>query len=568
MIRVLHITDWHISNPNGQEEKLREGFFRDYINGLYNNLLTNSKTKIDLIVCSGDFINIGIEANFKHATKVLEYLATKFSVPKENVITVIGNHDVAVRGFQVADNSSYKEFSEQFGRLTEIITKPLYSLQKFRDDIYILTLDSIYNEEGKINNEITNERVIKPSEVKGETIDEIVTAIETLLPQNICLIVVSHFPMVLNHRMTQMIVEEKGWVEKHLWKSGFELAGRIALNRIDDTLIFLYGDGHLDNYWAYTDKHHFFMTGMFGGNYLKRTYEDKLTGETISFNKTNDVKIIEYSNNKEQIEIFTVSYYPLGHKFSSQTGEWKIEKGEVVIETKPTINYPSHNTIIPLEQDNLVDLISSPIEQQIIEDIERKNLYFFARTATSNKESSLGWVSISNLFENKELFSHSIDKQFDWLVDKGIVSQESKTIFIGLGFWGSIFAAHLNVKADKICFSVSSHRIRSNHTYFESIDFVINSLSNQEVGEVVIITDVISTGNSILELKHQLSSKLPLQKTRFFAISIISDKTQPRIAQITEFKKIGSLCTNLPIPVIDNETLPNERIFPVSYDFR
>lgn len=565
-LRILHITDWHIDDPNAVVEKLRKGYYRDYINSLYNEMKTQGKEKIDFLICSGDFINKGKTGNFVHVKLILDYIIKKFEIKSENVILTIGNHDMKVLNHKKGDRTAYDAFASSYGISKKKISEKLFSITELPNQTYILELDSVYNEKTEINNDADNHNVIKPSKLDHETLDNIVTSVEENVIQPNLIIVVTHFPMSLNDRMKQ-IHEETGWVEKHLWKSGQDIIQRVITNKIDTNIICLYGDGHIDNYWPSSEKHIFFMTGMFGGNYVKRTYEKD--GETLSFEKTNDAKIIEFTTNNLSPNIFTFSYYPEGYTYSPQSGSWRMEVGKIVVEESTSISYPALNT--NTEQDILekkVELISSQIQETILESIKTKKLYYFARTKTSDIESSLGWVPISTLFEDKELLSGAIEKINDWVNKNSKLENCENCVLIGLGFWGGIFATQLNARRNNFCYLVSSKRIKQNHIYFESIDYIINQVESLDIKEIIILTDVISTGNSILELKQRLLEKLNLTNVKFIAVSIISDKNQQRLQKIEEFHKIGSLCIDLPIPVIENDKLPDESIFPVEYDFR
>lgn len=542
--RILHLTDWHIDNPMAIEEKLRKGFFRDYVNSLYNEMKTQNKEKIDLLVCSGDFVNKGKTENFVHVKEVLDFIIAKFSLKPENVIICVGNHDMKVLNHLESDRTAFDSFSSHYGIKKKLIKHKLFSISELSKNRFIIELDSVYNEEGKINNDKGNHFLIKPSELLDSTLDLIVTSVEEKIINPKLIIVVAHFPMSLNDRMKQ-IHEETGWVEKHLWKNGRDIIQRIINNKLDQNIICLYGDGHVDNYWPSSEKHIFFMTGMFGGNYLNRTVEKG--GKTISIEKTNDAKLIEFSGENLSPNIFTFSYYPEGFEYSPQTGTWKMEVGKILIEEKTSIVYPTLNT--SSEKDNLekkVELISSQIQESILECIKHKNLYFFARTKTSDQESSLGWVPISALFENRELLSASIEKIYVWVSKINKLENSKNCILIGLGFWGGIFASQLNARRNNPCFLVSSKRIRHNRIYFESIEYIINQIKDYDIKEIIILTDVISTGNSILELKQKISEKLNVNNINFLAVSIISDKNQQRLQKI-EQPRAGS---NLAAPAI------------------
>lgn len=569
---ILHLTDWHLNNPSSIEEKLRIGFFRDYINGLYRKVRSSNIDKIDLLICTGDFIDKGLVKNFEHAKNILIYIIEKFEIKSDSIFLNIGNHDVSVLDLNKGNKKDFEKFEKFFSSShVNICSNINYQLKKIDNEIFILKLDSIFNELGAINNDSSNKTIIYPSMLSDESIDEIVTSVELNVKKESLLIITSHFPLMINNRMT-MILEDDKWLKKHLWSSGMKIAKRILENRIEKNVLFLYGDGHLDNYWSFSDRHHFFMTGMFGGNYLTNHYISN--GKVRAFHKTNDAKVIQYdtSNFLDPPLIYNFSYLPEAYDFNSQTGEWKYIQDAIRIETSKSILYPETPTLSNIQgksedKREAVECISQTIQEKILEEIRCKNLFSISRTATSIKESSLGWVSISNLFQNHELFCLSIEKMKDWISGNGI-ELDQNTLICGLGFWGSVFATQLGARTGIMSFCVSSKRIKSSSNYFENVEYVKDEITGITFKNIILVTDVISTGNSISGLKEELSAEIDTSKTKWYSISVLSDKTQERLQKINEFEKIGSLCISLPIPVVDNDKLPDESIFPITFDFR
>src|SRR5262245_53292227 len=105
--RLLHLTDWHIDDPGSIGEKLRKGFYRDYINSLYNEMKTQGKEKINLLICTGDFINKGKIENFDHVKEILDFIVSKFSLNPENVVISIGNHDMKILDHLKSDRTPF-----------------------------------------------------------------------------------------------------------------------------------------------------------------------------------------------------------------------------------------------------------------------------------------------------------------------------------------------------------------------------------------------------------------------------------------------------------------------------
>lgn len=568
---ILHLTDWHLNDPEAIEEKLRSGFFRDYINGLHRKITASGISKIDLLICTGDFVDKGLTKNFKHAQDVLDFALHKFSIAPSALYMNIGNHDIDVSGFKAGNKNEFILFEKNYSRdYKKVCGNNIYDLFELPKKIYLLKLDSVFNETGEINNDPTHSKIIYPSVLNDKSIDEIVTNIELHIKEESLLIITSHFPMIVNDRMT-MIIEDDKWVKKHLWGSGMKMIKRIIENRIDKNILCLYGDGHLDNYWSYNNKHHFFMTGMFGGNYLTNHYV--LNGQIRTYHKTNDAKVIQYDlNDFANPTIYNFSYLPEGYDYSAQTGEWKFVQDAIRVENSKTIIYPTtsvsgHSSVPEQEKKEHIECISQVVQDKILDEIRFKDLFSISRTVTSEKESSLGWVSISNLFQNHELFCLSIEKMREWIINNGIEVGEN-TILCGLGFWGAVFSTQLGARTGIRSYCISSKRIRSSTNYFESINYIKDEINGKNFKNIVLVTDVISTGNSILILKEELSNILSTKQTKWFSLSVLSDKTQERLRNINEFEKIGSLCISLPIPVVDNDKLPDESIFPITFDFR
>ena len=64
-MNILHITDLHLDEFEGENEFLREGFFEEYIDRLFSTIENKlASEKIDFLIVTGDFINIGKIENY------------------------------------------------------------------------------------------------------------------------------------------------------------------------------------------------------------------------------------------------------------------------------------------------------------------------------------------------------------------------------------------------------------------------------------------------------------------------------------------------------------------------
>ena len=76
MINILHITDLHLENFEGDsDEFLRKGFYKEYIDRLYQSLnYKHDSVNIDYLIVTGDFINIGTVENYSSIKQILDYI--------------------------------------------------------------------------------------------------------------------------------------------------------------------------------------------------------------------------------------------------------------------------------------------------------------------------------------------------------------------------------------------------------------------------------------------------------------------------------------------------------------
>ncbi|MBL0883086.1 MAG: metallophosphoesterase, partial [Chitinophagaceae bacterium] len=240
LFRLLHTTDWHIFDPNRKEEKLRKGFYKDYINGLYAKVKEQGLERIDLLVCSGDFIDRGTVQNFDHAKVVLDYLLEKFELNPDQIITTVGNHDIHVLDPSHGDMSAYQAFIAHYKPKKIIFQDSIHQIVEYPNKVYVVELNSVFNAEGSIHTDSTNKYIVKPCILTDESIDLVVNNVQTYVSQPNLIIIVSHFPLSINARAEQ-ITEEPNWVEKQLWKQGKFIMQRITNHRLNDNIVCLCG---------------------------------------------------------------------------------------------------------------------------------------------------------------------------------------------------------------------------------------------------------------------------------------------------------------------------------------
>lgn len=82
-IRILHISDLHYGKDKNKQDDNIDKFLDDI-----------EKEKIDIVIFSGDLVNVGKEENFEEAKKFLQKLLNKLSLGYDSFFISPGNHDI------------------------------------------------------------------------------------------------------------------------------------------------------------------------------------------------------------------------------------------------------------------------------------------------------------------------------------------------------------------------------------------------------------------------------------------------------------------------------------------
>lgn len=569
--RILHITDFHIDSPAGEGENLRTANFKPFINNLtraVKNKLGNDS--LDYIVTTGDYVNVGKVENYEHCEKILLHLASKLSVDVNRVFTCIGNHDYNQETDKVnpvESRKKYYEFAAKFNSNDILYKEDLFRIiQDPQKQTYFLILDSTFGANGEN----------KPSKIDSSDIDRLYLKIEELIPDDKPLFVLSHYPMD-QPRKVDFVMEEDGWPEKHIWKSAYDLLFKLNSLRDEALTVYFHGDGHNPDFWSYSDKQHSFMTGMIGGKH-EPTYFEK-DGTKKVYNKTTEFKLIEFDVNGG-CSINTFQFGNTGFNLSTNTGEWKINFSEPRYLKKITSGQPQTNSKADKEgeisepsiieerkfKDVKTEVISTSIEDAIIEEIGTHKLYSFGQHKTSSTYSSLGWVDIDSLMNNQSIFSRCVEKSRDWITKEiGGDSTIENSIFIGLDFWGSCIAAQTSVLTGVTNYCIATKSKGRYNVEKEKLEKLL-SKNESKWKQIFLFSDVVSTGFSINNVAEVLQELLGTEEVKIISISVISDIQQRRTVEMNKFFKIATFCSKLRIPIVENINLPSGEILSPRLD--
>lgn len=566
-VRILHLTDFHINNPYSENEKLREGFYIQFITELVDEIIKAlGDSQIDIIVATGDFIDQGddtehgIDTKYSHVNQILNFLIKKIHLEPDRIAKCIGNHDYKR---STTDKSHYKTYiNDKYSCGKVLCSGSFYEIiHQSELDIFIVEFDSTSNQSDSN----------LPIELESKEIDAFRNDLYRLVPDDKILLVLSHYPMITFNNTGLFVSEEQGWIEKHYWKSGYKIVDSVTKLRKKEKTLWFYGDSHIPDFRQYDDLQYFFMTGMIGGDYMKRHFINN-EAQVQSFNKTNEVKVIEYatSDSEKTITTYTFTYSPKGQTYDAQTGDWSHSRSAMRNAVNPFVKEGGYLTIANKNPEPEIELISDSVEKQIIEEITNKKLYQFNRFVVTENESSLGWIQIHKIFENKELLSRCFDKSIEWINSK-YNSQFGLTdsIYIGIDFWGAMFSSYCSVRTNIKNFCFATKHDGKHNTNYENIMNVCKTLKKfEKIKNIVLFTDVVASGNTINKVKSSIKEELETNDINWSFVSIISDRFQNNRVDLSEFKNRGALCCKLKIPILKNSDMPEFSILPGKYDLR
>lgn len=525
-MNILHITDLHLDHFGGDSEFLRKGFHREYIDRLFSSFEQKLITlKIDYLIVTGDFVNIGKVENYEDVEIILNYISSKFSIDKKNICFSIGNHDYKWKELETPDIEKekllkipFKEFRNKYNS-TYVEDAENYFLTKLDDSTYFLSIDSTWNSKKGA-----------PGEFSVSEEDKLISIINDTIDNNSTLLIGCHFP-IISFDDNFLAGEETDWFNNHVWIRGNSLRDRIKRVKTKNTIWF-HGEVHASDQKIIGNEI-FVLTSKFGGK--TDSSEQRRQAVLISISETDISKI-------------TCNYEFPTHKQDQRLGDWKCSDTQELRKSTP------------VEQNKLVnsDKLSAyndEVEKEILRLVKELGLYKFGRFHVSDEYISLGWVDINKLMSDKELLNRISDKCYD-LIKSKITSSNADTLFLGIEIIGGILSSQLSVRFN-IKNSIIPVRSKSDHySEFEfSHSSAFENIAN--IKDIVIFIDIISTGNTINSLVEEIISKNPA--INIHVVSIISNDIENKVISIPKTKSYNTFCTNLKIPIIKHSEMPDEQ---------
>lgn len=532
-VKILHITDLHLNDISvNSEEHLGEGIFESYIQ-LMCQQISNQYDNIDAVIITGDFVDRGKIENFPHAQKVVQAIHTYLGTNDSKVGVCIGNHDIKCEfndsKIISEDKSDYNSFAQRFSNnLNNLFTSERFNISKIGPHILFLSLDST------LRRGLENiPGIISPDEF-NLIVQQIKKARST---DTQLLIIATHFPCV--HFYDYPYPPEKGWHDSHFWSSGEHLRARINKEFKDIKILWLFGDTHQPGFMQ-SDSNLYVMTGRIGTT--TKSKEPSVLPR--------HAHIIHFKNNNE-VKISSLIHAPKSHPDESQGGTWKFID-------KDTFQTPT------LQPDLIYNKKSDQheFENSIIQNIFHRDLYNLGRFEVHEDEVSLGWVSINQLLNQRDILAPIIKNSIDWILQIGVYSD--KMVLIGIDFWGAIIASSLSVSLGCRNYCFASRGDSKYHTF----NLILNDKKcNDIIGDtdsVIFISDVIASGRTIHKFFLHFTKNCPENCIpKISSISVISDLKQEKRVNLNFLHSFGTFCGNLRIPIFKEEDLPPKEVMPL-----
>ncbi len=570
---ILHLSDFHIHDPGGNEELLRAEHYDEYLSDLADAIRVSHPSQIDSLVLTGDFVNCGRIANFDHAAKVVQCVADKFKLRQDAIVVCPGNHDIeeakeSDRTFREA-RAGYAKFAKQWanGRATKKTKNGRAALCKLSDDLWTLTIDST----------IGAKDPYRPGPgywFSDEKQDEILTWVkQTLNNGQELLVVMTHFP-VEEFQSSLVPDEEDNFNARHIWVRGRELAKRIGSWRARNgsKTLWLSGDVHLP-----------YRTSCYGIEFVTVGRLGTRTGRESQ--QAREAKLIEVFPTDTSTRISTFTYRMPGHSDRTAGGNWEVQTStiakdranrrikRVALSGRNTGESAFSPSGTPIVSSTPVETINADVEKRILATIAERKLYSVGRFETHEAIVSLSWVSVGPLLNTTGVLPGVLDAMHGWLTEKLSFPKNPKafeqTVFLGIDCWGAVLASQLSVLTGALNFCVASRGAGLHYTTHERIsDTVVKAVKKRRY--VVLVHDVVGTGQSLKLIRDELTTKLRADAKRkeWLALSVIADRSRDRSATCSFLAAHGSACASLPMPILPKEQLPDQRILPPLLNFR
>ena len=567
--RILHLTDLHIKAPEQPGEHLRQSYFKGYIDRLATIVRKMCPGKYDAIIVTGDFVDEGKTKNFSHAAKVLKHVAKQFSVPLDRCLVCPGNHDIDRRLDKKkrlkGARDPFRKFSVQFGKGNVKGRLPRATLYYLPNRIACLMLDATWGSNGRNS----------PGPIARGDIDQIVSKFVEKLPRNELLVVGSHYPVCSFPDMMDAM-EIPNWEAHHLWKTGAILKERIVGARGDAPTLWLCGDVHGTGNLL---ENRLFL--LAGGRLGVRTCKGDSSVPRVA-------QVVRMSSDGKRPDLLIASHPMPGHVQQADYGDWTAkwakvhfhatylpDSSEIGVPAVTSLAKPTKSTrkTAPLKRANgVVELLDPKLQERLLLAIKRDSLYSLGRFKTSPSQVSLAWVSIGPLLNQVGILPGLLHSMLAWLKGKLGLKRDAQiqdAVLLGIDCWGAILASQLSVLTGVPNFCIAARTRGAHFVPQEDVSTtVLQAIRKSRV--VVLISDVVATGESIAYLHNKIRKELSTteyRRLKWFCLSVLSDRQQRRTVDCSFLLAHGTACAELRMPVVSASALPDEAVLRPKLSF-
>lgn len=532
-MKILHISDFHLSEPQGFNEILSKSFYDEYIFKLKDAL----SEAPELIVITGDIVDKGNASNYAHAKLIIDYLIDTLKIEKDKILICPGNHDFNKdTGACVLSNDITSEY--------QTLEDKRFRFISINNETTALILDSM-----DLNNGIN-----KSADFNDEDTHQLLTHIKNKKPKT--LIIISHHPPLAPNSQTHSPFDEKndGYNEKHIWAYGSYILQRLRQIPYNGLNVFWFcGDTHRPEFCAYQNFAHIHVCPSF--NLIIPKNEDSKDGDFSSYILPT-VGLIDVAAPKDSRHYY---YEPEGHKGRGFLGNWKQREIELTnLSTQGTKKESLSKTPATILQsqelkNGEIELLDSDINQSIKEFISKNKLLNFGRFDTNKDISATAWVRTQPMFNDYKLYD-SLVKVFIKKVRQLTLSVDSQQLLlVGVDHWGSILASRISQSCDIRFSAIAVKNNRNNYDSFETFNpNLLKEIKNKKI--VIVVSDVISTGYSVRRVFDELSEHT--NSAKFYNLAVLADPEQDRPNILSPFSKTFTACDAIRIPLIENTKLP------------
>ena len=576
---ILHIGDFHLSSPDSNEEFLSNVFFDEYVRSFTNIILGEVDTPINFIVCTGDIVDKGSVKNYPHGRRIIEALANDLQLKIPGTVFVCpGNHDVEREpdrtGNTVAAREQFNVFSEGLRGIEPDRSSEngRYALYQMTDGVWCMLLDSTLGSGGEN----------MPSSLSGDEENAILATVKERIGDDAILFIASHHPMISPENFLSPD-DDPDWEKKHVWRSAASLGGRIATFRQQSHgwTIMLAGDTHAGNE-STPQGIPVYTVGRFGGR-VQNT-------DTLLCPQA---KIIAIDLESNDLSVRTIEYKPIRHEHRDGNYNWSIapeivrhRTGRKRVLTPELSSVTSDGTEPPVspaasqETDFGSSSLSFPrpeifdgeTEQKLKKIVANEKLYHFGRFYTGEETVSLSWVCMGPLFNTRGFIQYVIRimaKKVEKIKASAGEGRPQSCVLVGVDCWGAALASQVSVFTGVRNYCIGT---RGKGEFHDKAEGITEEIAQKilESQHIILVCDVLSTGQSINFVYKQVASHMPPSNTRqnsWIALSVISDP-QSNVPEMCSFlAEHWTICNSLQMPVIPKNQLPDETFLPSQISF-